>query len=563
MKILCLRFSVYKNCAILYLNFYIYSKFEITHDTRGECNTMNRKLAGCAAAAVLCTCLLCRTPAAAVSLEQPSGQTDNLLKAADQASLLPSSMDGQQAGQPITREQMCGLAVRLYASLTDRDYSSLMEQSAARRSVCPYTDTQSADVRQAWLLGLTEEEDGIQFRPDEPANRQQLIAMLYRAMQQSGSAVGVSENEIAETLYSYSDGVSVSDWAQDGMAYFVREGLTSGTGGNMLGSGEPVSAEQAAVLTYRAAAAVHTGRGVSSAQDISSIAMHSGTNAVSWTGCGADYYRVSFYASADFSTAPVLTEQVASAGTGAQEFALPQEIAEQPGVWYWSVDGLDCTGKLVASSGQTAPLTVTAQAEDTESGLYIPDSPVIAQPDIISDTIPDGLAYSGESYSEKVARIFGAGAGYHKYANSTEAESHQVIISVQVWDFDANGNKVTKTKRFQIHEALAATVQQIFGEIYASGEQFPIKSLGGYCWRGNGSSSEHCLGTAIDINWEENYMCTNSGVALTGSHWSPGSDPYSIPADSAVVRIFAKYGFSWGGTWNSKKDYMHFSYFGT
>ena len=58
-------------------------------------------------------------------------------------------------------------------------------------------------------------------------------------------------------------------------------------------------------------------------------------------------------------------------------------------------------------------------------------------------------------------------------------------------------------------------------------------------------------------------MCTNSGVALTGSHWSPGSDPYSIPADSAVVRIFAKYGFSWGGTWNSKKDYMHFSYFGT
>ena len=522
---------------------------------------MNWKLAGCAA--VVCACLLCRTPAEAVSLEQPSGQTDNILRAADQAALLPSSLDGQQAGQPVTRAQMCGLAVRLYASLTGCDYDSLMAQSAVRRSVCPYTDTQNADVQQAWLLGLTEESDGTAFRADEAANRQQLIAMLYRAMQASGSAVSVSANEAAETLYSYADGAYVPDWAQDGMTYFVREGLTSGTGASMLGVGETVSAEQAAVLTYRAAAAVHTGRGVSSAQELSSIAMHSGTGAVSWTGSGADYYRVSFYQTEDFSAAPVLTEQVASSGTGAQQLALPQEIAQQPGVWYWSVDGLDCAGKLAATSGQTAALAVTAQAEDTASGLYVPDSAVVAYPDIISGTIPDGLAHSGESYSDKVARIFGAGASYHKYANAAEAERHQVTISVQVWDFDANGNKVTKTKRFQIHEALAQTVQQIFAEIYASGERFPIRTLGGYCWRGNGSSSEHCLGTAIDINWEENYMCTNSGVALTGSHWLPGSDPYSIPADSDVVRIFAKYGFGWGGTWNSKKDYMHFSYFGT
>lgn len=522
---------------------------------------MNRKFAGCAAAAMLCTCLFCRIPAAAVSLTQPSGQTDTILQAADSAALLPPSMDGQKAEQPITREQMCGLAVRLYASLTNISYDSLMEQSAARRSVCPYPDTQSADVQQAWLLGLTQ--DDKQFYPNEPANRQQLIAMLYHAMQQSGSFVGVSENEIAETLYSYTDGAKVSDWARDGMTYFVREGLTSGIAADVLGVGETVSAEQAAVLTYRAAAAVHTGRGISSAQNISSISMHSGTDAVSWTGCGADYYRVSFYQADDFSAAPVLTEQMSSVGSGAQELSLPEEIADQPGTWYWSVDGLDCTGKLVASSGQAALLTVTEQAEDTQSGVYTPNIPQTTDPSIISDTIPAGLAHSGESYSEKVARIFGTGASYHKYADSTEAEQHQVSIRIQVWDFDANGNKVTKTKYIQIHEALAATVQQIFAEIYAGGERFPIKSVGGYNWRGNGSSSEHCLGTAIDINWEENYMCTNSGTPLTGSYWAPGQDPYSIPANGEVVRIFAKYGFGWGGTWNSKKDYMHFSYFGT
>lgn len=532
---------------------------------------MDKKFVGCAAAFVLCTCLLCRTPAAAVSLNQPSAQSDSVLKAADQALLLPQSMDGQQAERAITREQMCELAVRLYASLSDTDYDSLMQQSAARRSVCPYTDTQNADIQQAWLLGLTEEEDDV-FRPAENASWQQVIAMLYRAMQQSGSTVSISSNEIAETLYAYSDGDCVPDWASAGVAYFVREGLTDGIGDGRLGVGEPVSAEQAAVLTYRAAAAVHTGRGASSAQDISSIAMHSGTGAISWTGCGADYYRVSFYQVDDFTGAPAYTEQVASTGNGAQELALPQEIAEQPGVWYWSVDGFDCSGKLLASSGQTAVLTVTAQAEYEESGLYIPLTPVIDCPNdpastavsgAVPKTVPAGVVSGGESYSQKVARIFGAGSSYHKYANSTEAASHQVTISVQVWDLDRNGNKVTRTKSLQIHEALADTVQQIFAEIYASGEQFPIKSLGGYSWRGDGSSSEHCLGTAIDINWEENYMCTNSGRALTGSHWSPGSDPYSIPANSEVVRIFAKYGFTWGGTWSSKKDYMHFSYFGT
>lgn len=513
---------------------------------------MKHKILGCAAAAMVCACLLGGTPAKAVTLDQPSGMTDSILRAADQAGLLAESMDGQSAGQTITKEQLCELSVRLYASLKGTEYDTLMEQSASLRSGCPYTDTNSAVVWQAWALGLTEEENGA-FAPNDMATRQQVFAMLYRAMEQSGSAVAMSANEVADTLYRYTDGAYVPEWAQTGTAYFIREGLTSGTGNGKLGVGDFVTAEQAAVLTYRAAAAVHTGRGASSAENIITIAMHSGSNAVSWTGCGADYYRVSFYQTEDFSGAPVHTEQVTSEGSGAQQMYLPQEITSQPGIWYWSVDGFDCSGKLIASANQTAILTVSAEIAF--------ETPVVT--DIIFDTIPEGLASYAESYNEKVARIFGAGASYHKYANSKEAASHQVTITVQVWDFDSDGNKVTKTKRFQIHEALASTVQQIFAEIYAGNERFPIYSLGGYCWRGDGSSSEHCLGTAIDINPDENYMCTNGGKALTGTHWTPYSDPYSIPAESEVVRIFAKYGFGWGGTWNSKKDYMHFSYFGT
>ena len=105
--------------------------------------------------------------------------------------------------------------------------------------------------------------------------------------------------------------------------------------------------------------------------------------------------------------------------------------------------------------------------------------------------------------------------------------------------------------------------------MYKRQSQFPIKNLGGYDWRGDNATGEHNTGTAIDINWEENYQITD-GRIRAGSLWSPGENPYSIPADGPVVRIFAEHGWSWGGdAWatstdpaTGNHDYMHFSYMG-
>ena len=101
----------------------------------------------------------------------------------------------------------------------------------------------------------------------------------------------------------------------------------------------------------------------------------------------------------------------------------------------------------------------------------------------------------------------------------------------------------------------------IFKEIYEGKEKFPIKSVGGYSWRGNGSTSEHNQGTAIDINPNENYMI-DDGRILAGSFWKPKKSKYSIPLNCETVRIMERYGF-YRGFWGNRKDYMHFSYFGT
>lgn len=171
------------------------------------------------------------------------------------------------------------------------------------------------------------------------------------------------------------------------------------------------------------------------------------------------------------------------------------------------------------------------------------------------------LASANETYQDKAQRIFGL-PYYKKYASKEEADRHMKTITVNVWDFAADGvTKVTKQRTIVVHENIAPTVQQIFKEIYEGKERFPIKNVGGYSWRGETSNSEHCCGLAIDINWEENYLIDN-GVIISGKCYQPGINPYSIPTDGEVAKIMNKYGFS-QGIWGNRCDYMHFSYFGT
>ena len=145
------------------------------------------------------------------------------------------------------------------------------------------------------------------------------------------------------------------------------------------------------------------------------------------------------------------------------------------------------------------------------------------------------------------------------YTSASAAKAHLTTITVKTWDFvnGKSGAMYTRSWSLTIHKNLATTVKKIFNELYKI--KFPIHELGG--WRWESSRSEHRDGTAIDINWTENPYVVN-GKILVGSYYRPGKDPYSIPTNGKVVKIFEKYGFS-QGLWRNSQDYMHFSYFGT
>ena len=133
----------------------------------------------------------------------------------------------------------------------------------------------------------------------------------------------------------------------------------------------------------------------------------------------------------------------------------------------------------------------------------------------------------------------------------------------------------------------ARDVVEVFRELFEAG--FPIRRMqlvdvyGGddgrsmaanntsayNCRRVAGTDrwSEHAYGGAIDINPVAEPL--RAGVVLRArrgravrrraARRGRPPEPGVIVADDVVVRAFARIGWEWGGTWQSSRDYQHFS----
>lgn len=85
---------------------------------------------------------------------------------------------------------------------------------------------------------------------------------------------------------------------------------------------------------------------------------------------------------------------------------------------------------------------------------------------------------------------------------------------------------------------------------------------------GTTTLSKHALGCAIDINPFYNpYIVFNKDGSGETYISPPGSEiyadrskdfPYKIDENDLCYKLFKAHGFTWGGDWNSCKDYQHF-----
>ena len=78
--------------------------------------------------------------------------------------------------------------------------------------------------------------------------------------------------------------------------------------------------------------------------------------------------------------------------------------------------------------------------------------------------------------------------------------------------------------------------------------------------------SKHALGLAVDINPLYNpYITYNTDGTedvspVSGSAYADRSISFSYKIDESDLcyKLFTQHGFTWGGNWNSCKDYQHF-----
>ncbi len=168
--------------------------------------------------------------------------------------------------------------------------------------------------------------------------------------------------------------------------------------------------------------------------------------------------------------------------------------------------------------------------------------------------------------------------------NSTLAITYDDLRYVHILHYDFNGDPIEG--ELICNEAIAQDMVEIFYELYRNEYRIEkVKLIDEYdgndttsmednntsCFNyrvveNTSSLSKHALGLAIDINPLYNpYITYNkdgtsnvSPVAAMDYADRNKDFPYKIDEDDLCYKLFVEHGFTWGGNWNSCKDYQHF-----
>lgn len=166
------------------------------------------------------------------------------------------------------------------------------------------------------------------------------------------------------------------------------------------------------------------------------------------------------------------------------------------------------------------------------------------------------------------------------------AVSYDDLCYMQVLYYDFGGE--IKTGELICNKGIADDLVEIFYELYQN--EYRIESIrlidefngddtlsmeynNTSCFNyrvvdGTSSLSKHAFGCAIDINPFYNPYIVFDKTGNGNDHISPeGSEiyvdrsqnfPYKIDENDLCYKLFKEHGFTWGGDWNSCKDYQHF-----
>lgn len=107
------------------------------------------------------------------------------------------------------------------------------------------------EVQTAWKLGITNGDGTGKFRPGDNITREQLAAMIYRALTYLNKAPVLTEEQITGKLAAYTDKDNVSSFAKLPMAAALEKKIINGWKTDLLAPKENATRAEAAVMIRR------------------------------------------------------------------------------------------------------------------------------------------------------------------------------------------------------------------------------------------------------------------------------------------------------------------------
>jgi hypothetical protein len=254
-----------------------------------------------------------------------------------------------------------------------------------------------------------------------------------------------------------------------------------------------------------------------------------------------------------------------------------------------SAAGIPAVSNISASASQIVSTQQQPSEKETEFSEEKPqelETKPVDQDNGTDDSAENNknIVYYAEGfYYEPISdEIFKRIAGISYPTDCTIELSDLRYVTLQYNDF--NGN--TQSGEMICASSIAQDVVEIFYELYTNGYQIEsiklIDEFGGddtssmlanntSCFNyrvveGTTRLSNHAKGLAIDLNPFYNpYITYNQdgsvNISPKGSEAyadRSGAFPYKIDESDLAYKLFKEHGFTWGGNWNSVKDYQHF-----
>ncbi len=236
-----------------------------------------------------------------------------------------------------------------------------------------------------------------------------------------------------------------------------------------------------------------------------------------------------------------------------------------------------------SDSSKTTGSSQTSDSSQESGSSQTPDSSQEKSSDADTDASPERVTYMDGFYYEPISNeVFKRISGISYPVDCTVPLDELRYLRVKYVDF----NGETQDGELICNKALAQDMIEIFQELYTSGYQIEsirlVDEFNGddtasmlanntSCFNyrvipGTTRISNHATGRAVDINPFYNPYITykkdgTQNISPEGSEaYADRSEsfPYKIDENDLAYKLFKAHGFSWGGDWNSSKDYQHF-----